>query len=56
MQPLNRLLWTLPFNPVVKAATNLSGRSVGECRRPVPPLTADQMAAVRDAMAPLLNA
>jgi len=56
MQPLNRLLWTLPFNPVVKAATNLSGRSVGECRRPVPPLTADQLAAVRDAMAPLLNA
>ena len=38
MQPLNKLLWTLPFNPVAKAAANLSGRPVGECRRgPAPP-------------------
>jgi len=56
MQPLNRLLWSLPFNSVAKAATNLSGRKVGDCRRPVPPLTADQMAAVKEAMAPLLKA
>src|SRR5262249_24667253 len=28
MQPLNRLLWTLPFNSVAKAASNLSGRKV----------------------------
>ncbi len=56
MQPLNRLLWSLPFNAVAKAATNLSGRKVGDCRRPVPPLTADQMAAVKQAMAPLLKA
>ena len=55
MQPLNKLLWTLPFNSVAKASANLSGRVVGECRRPVPPLTADQMAAVKEAMAPLLN-
>ena len=55
MQPLNRLLWTLPFNPVAKAASNLSGRKVGECRRPVLPLTAEQMAAVKAAMAPLLQ-
>jgi 4-hydroxy-tetrahydrodipicolinate synthase len=54
MQPLNKLLWTLPFNPVAKAATNLSGRRAGECRRPVPPLSADQLAAVKEAMAPLL--
>jgi 4-hydroxy-tetrahydrodipicolinate synthase len=54
MQPLNKLLWTLPFNPVAKAATNLSGRKVGDCRRPVLPLSADQLAAVKDAMAPLL--
>jgi 4-hydroxy-tetrahydrodipicolinate synthase len=53
MQPLNRLLWTLPFNPVAKAATNLSGRKVGECRRPVLPLSADQLAAVKQAMMPL---
>lgn len=56
MQPLNRLLWTLPFNAVAKASANLSGRIVGECRRPVLPLTADQMAAVKEAMAPLLKA
>jgi 4-hydroxy-tetrahydrodipicolinate synthase len=56
MQPLNKLLWTLPFNPVAKAAANLSGRVVGECRRPVLPLTKDQLAAVTEAMAPLLNA
>jgi 4-hydroxy-tetrahydrodipicolinate synthase len=55
MQPLNRLLWTLPFNPVAKASANLSGRPVGECRRPVLPLTAEQMAAVEAAMAPLLE-
>ena len=55
MQPLNRLLWTLPFNPVAKASANLSGRIVGECRRPVLPLTADQMVAVKEAMAPLLR-
>jgi 4-hydroxy-tetrahydrodipicolinate synthase len=54
MQPLNRLLWTLPFNPVAKAATNLSGRKVGECRRPVLPLSAEQMAAVKDAMSSLV--
>jgi 4-hydroxy-tetrahydrodipicolinate synthase len=55
MQPLNRLLWTLPFNPVAKAAANLSGRIVGECRRPVLPLTASQLTAVEEAMAPLLR-
>jgi len=55
MQPLNRVLWSLPFNPVAKAATNLSGRKVGDCRRPVLPLTAEQMAAVEAAMVPLLN-
>jgi 4-hydroxy-tetrahydrodipicolinate synthase len=53
MQPLNIVLWTAPFNPVAKAASNLSGRPVGECRRPVPPLTAEEMAAVKKAMAAL---
>ena len=56
MQPLNKLLWTLPFNPVAKASAALSGRNVGECRRPVLPLTAEQMAQVKEAMAPLLKA
>ena len=42
-----------PKAPVAKAAASLSGRPVGECRRPVLPLTAEQMAAVAAAMAPL---
>jgi 4-hydroxy-tetrahydrodipicolinate synthase len=50
LQPLNTLLWTAPFNPVAKAASNLAGRNVGECRRPVVPLTADEMKQVEAAM------
>ncbi|MCB2215763.1 MAG: dihydrodipicolinate synthase family protein [Desulfobulbaceae bacterium] len=42
MQPLNRLFWTIPFNPAVKEAMNLAGRSISECRLPVQPLTAEQ--------------
>jgi 4-hydroxy-tetrahydrodipicolinate synthase len=49
LQPLNTLLWRVPFNPGVKAATNLSGRPVGECRRPVLPLTPEQTALVEAA-------
>ena len=48
IQPLNRLFWTLPFNPAVKEATNLSGRPVGECRLPVQPLSKDQKALVKE--------
>lgn len=51
LQPFNTLLWTLPFNPVAKAAANLSGRRVGECRRPVLPLDPSEMALVEAAMA-----
>jgi 4-hydroxy-tetrahydrodipicolinate synthase len=49
LRPLSMLLWEEPFNPVAKAASNLSGRNVGECRRPVPPLNAEQMAKVKAA-------
>ncbi|MGI9305013.1 MAG: dihydrodipicolinate synthase family protein [Gammaproteobacteria bacterium] len=55
LQPLNKLLWTIPFNPVAKEASNLSGRPVGECRRPVLPLSATEKAAVKEAMASVLN-
>jgi 4-hydroxy-tetrahydrodipicolinate synthase len=51
LQPLNKLLWTAPFNPVAKAASNLSGRPVGECRRPVLPLTPAEMAEVKEVLA-----
>ena len=53
MQPLSVLLWTAPFNPVAKAASNLSGRNVGQCRFPVPPLSAAEMAQVEAAYARL---
>jgi 4-hydroxy-tetrahydrodipicolinate synthase len=51
LRPLSMLLWEEPFNPVAKAASNLSGRPVGQCRRPVPPLTPEQMAKVKAAYA-----
>ncbi|MCB9967519.1 MAG: dihydrodipicolinate synthase family protein [Geminicoccaceae bacterium] len=53
LQPLSRLLWTLPFHPVAKAASGLTGRPAGLCRRPVPPLSADEMKLVEKAVAAL---
>jgi 4-hydroxy-tetrahydrodipicolinate synthase len=51
LQPLSRLLWTLPFNPVAKAASSMAGREVGLCRMPVPPLSTDEMKQVEEAVA-----
>jgi 4-hydroxy-tetrahydrodipicolinate synthase len=51
IQPLNRLFWTIPFNPAVKEATNLSGRPVAECRLPVQPLSREHKETVRDVYA-----
>lgn len=53
LQPISRLLWTLPFNPVAKAGSDLTGRKVGPCRMPVPPLKADEMKLVEEAVAAL---
>ena len=53
LRPLSMLLWTAPFNPVAKAASNLSGRNVGQCRHPVQPLSAGEMAQVEAAYAQL---
>ncbi|MCP4386323.1 MAG: dihydrodipicolinate synthase family protein [Hyphomicrobiales bacterium] len=53
LQPLSRLLWTLPFNPVAKAASGMTGREVGFCRMPVPPLSDEEMKRVEDAVAAL---
>ncbi len=53
LQPISRLLWTLPFNPVAKAGSDLTGRKVGLCRLPVPPLSDSEMAQVKDAVAAL---
>lgn len=53
MQSVNLLLWTFPFNPVAKEASNISGRPVGECRRPVLPLSDAQKAELREVMSDL---
>jgi len=53
MFPSNLFFWTHVYNASVKAATNLSGRKVGDCRKPVLPLTASEMAELKEALKPL---
>ena len=53
LQPISRLLWTLPFNPVAKAGSQMTGRPAGLCRMPVPPLSKDEWKRVEDAVAAL---
>ena len=56
LKTVSRFLWTHPFNTSVKAATNMTGRRVGPVRKPVLPLSADDMAALEIAMRPVLAA
>jgi len=51
LYPLNRFIWGHPFNPSVKAATNLLGGDVGMCRRPVQPLGAAELAELESIVA-----
>jgi dihydrodipicolinate synthase/N-acetylneuraminate lyase len=53
MFPANLFFWTHVYNAGVKAATNLSGRKVGPCRKPVLPLTDSEMAELKEALRPL---
>lgn len=55
MFPANLFFWTHVYNAAVKAATNLSGRKVGPCRKPVQPLTAAEMGELKEAMKPILS-
>ncbi|TET86349.1 MAG: dihydrodipicolinate synthase family protein [Desulfobacteraceae bacterium] len=50
MFPANHFFWTHVYNASVKAATNLSGRKVGPCRKPVQPLTDSEMSELREAL------
>ena len=52
--PVNQFVWSHPFNPSVKAAGRLLGHDLRECRRPVQPLTGEEMIALREALRPLL--
>jgi len=53
MLPANLFFWNHIYNSSVKAATNLSGRKVGECRRPVQPLKDFELAELKRALKPL---
>ena len=53
MFPANYFFWTHVYNASVKAATNLSGRKVGPCRKPVLPLKESEMSELREALRPL---
>ena len=53
MLPSNLFFWNHVYNAAVKAATNLSGRPVGPCRKPVRPLTETQMAHLKKTLEPL---
>ncbi len=53
MFPTNLFFWTHVYNASVKAATHLSGRKVGPCRKPVQPLTETEMNDLKEALKPL---
>jgi 4-hydroxy-tetrahydrodipicolinate synthase len=53
MLPAQLFFWTHFYNAAVKQATNLSGRRVGPCRKPVQPLTSEEAESLLRALAPL---
>ena len=53
MLPSNLFFWNHVYNAAVKAATNLSGRKVGPCRKPVQPLTEVELKELKKALEPL---
>lgn len=53
MLPANLFFWSHVYNASVKAATNLTGGKVGECRKPVQPLKPAEMAELKAALKPL---
>jgi len=53
MFPANLFFVTHVYTAAVKAATNLSGRKIGPCRKPLMPLTDSEMNELREALKPL---
>lgn len=53
LYPLNRFAWGHTFNPSIKAAVNLRGGDVGVCRRPVQPLSDDELVELKNIIAEL---
>jgi 4-hydroxy-tetrahydrodipicolinate synthase len=50
IQPISLLLWSLPFNPVAKAGSAMTGRPAGLCRKPVMPLSTSELQLVKEAV------
>ncbi|MFC4296426.1 MAG: dihydrodipicolinate synthase family protein [Castellaniella sp.] len=53
MLPANLFFWNHPYNPAVKAATNLLVNKVGACRQPVQPLSDADLRELDVALQPL---
>lgn len=53
MLPANLFFWTHPYNPAVKAATNILVNKVGPCRLPVQPLSDAELRELDIALQPL---
>lgn len=53
MLPANLFFWNHPYNPAVKAATNLLVNKVGPCRQPVQPLSDADLRELDAALQPL---
>jgi len=52
MFPANMFFWSHVYNSSVKTATNLVGRKIGECRKPVLPLNDSDLAELKDTLKP----
>ena len=53
MLPSQLFFWTHDYNPSIKAACNLVGRKIGECREPQQPLSKAALAELSKALEPL---
>ena len=54
--PSQLFLWSHPYNPAVKAATQMLGNDIGHCRLPQQPLTDSEASSLLSSLAPLHNA
>src|SRR3954469_6170492 len=55
MLPAPLFFLTPDYTPSIKAATNLAGRAIGQCRRPQLPLRDAELAELGEALQPLLR-
>jgi 4-hydroxy-tetrahydrodipicolinate synthase len=53
MLPSQLFFWTHDYNPSIKAAANLAGRAIGDCRKPQLPLGKAALAELSKALEPL---